>query len=247
MRFAVDIDLKGEKEVLIPADYARNINLLLKEALDDGDVNKECFTGYEKYYEDTDDPKPFTFALLMPVSKVKSNEKTVCFVVDSDILKFFFASNDYRFLIKLYNGLLNIDPDFSPFDFPVELKNFHIKKNSPIKTNKIKVETLSPVIIKNCEKEYINFNDPDIKKYMFMNIEDTCKIFISPDFKIKERDFDINFINQHITKIYKNKATLPATICICEIKAPVEVLKVIYNVGLGELRSQGFGMLEIYG
>jgi len=248
MRFSVDIFLKGTNEFYIPTTYRRNITSLIKEAIKGGDEKSEL---YEKYYGDKSKniTKPFTFSLFIPEHRVEKKDGNKYLIVESNIMKFFFSSYDYRFLLELYNGIVNINPDFTPFNYPVEFKYFHLKKETQINTNKIKFETLSPVVVRNIEDKkgtgYVTFEDEKFKEMLFFSIRNLCQNFISKDFDLRLKDFDVNFLNCKKVKIYHYESLIPCTKGIFEINAPKEVLTLIYDVGLGAKRGQGFGMVEL--
>lgn len=250
MRFAVDIVLKTLKEeLLIPTDYRKNIASLIKEAINSGEEKSEL---YEKYYENKikNVAKPFTFSLFIPKHKIEKRGENKYLVLDSNIIKFFFSSNDYRFLLEFYNGLLNINSDFTLFDYLIEFNHFHLKKQSPVKSNIIKFETLSPVVVRNIEekkgKGYVTYKNENFKEMLFFNIRNICQNFMKSDFELKLHDFDINLLDCKVAKIFHYNEIVPCTKGIFEIKAPKEVLNLIYDVGLGARRSQGFGMIEVY-
>jgi CRISPR-associated endoribonuclease Cas6 len=245
-RFSVDIVLKGEDKIKIPTSYRKNITSLIKQAINPGKEKSEL---YEEYYgnKSQNKSKPFTFSVVIPPHKVENHQ----LILDSNIIRLFFSSNDYRFIIELYNGLININHDFSPFAYPIDLKHFHLERESPIDQDTIKFKTLSPIVLRNVENKkgrgYLTFEDEKFKEMLFYSTRNTCqqKENFSKEYELDIKDFNVNILSCETVKIDNYKETIPATNGIFEITAPIEVLQLIYGIGLGARRSQGFGMVEV--
>jgi len=246
MRFKASIILKGHKPFKIPTNYRRNVLSLIKESINN------IPEIYEKYYSDRtqNTSKPFTYSLYIPSNKVeKINDKSFL-VFDSNTLEFCFSTNDPILLMNVYNGLLNIKSDFLLFAYKIEIKYFHLEKEFKIDTDKIKFKTLSPIVIRDISDKkgsgnYLKFDDPDFKTVLFHNIKNLCQNFIDSDYKLEKEEITINFLKAEALKVYNYNEAIKASNGVFEIEAKPEILKLIYDVGLGARRSQGFGMLEV--
>ena len=248
MRFSVNIFLKGEKPYKVPVDYRRNFTCLLKEAINKGNGGRDI---YNRYYAEKkqNSQKPFTFSAYLPVKeKIKENHKT-CFILGDDKIRFHFSSSDPVFLIEVYNGLLGLNKDFSPFNgYKIEVKNFYMQKNTHIDSDEVVFKTYSPVIVRDIEnrkgKGFISFEHKDFEENLFFSIRNLCRNFINKDYELKRDEVEILPVKCKAVPI-SNYGGEIGTSGIIKIKAPVKVLQLVYDTGLGAKRSQGFGMLEV--
>ena len=250
MRFSANIFLKGEKPYKIPVNYRRNLTCLIKEAINPDDSGTDI---YNKYYADKkqNTQKPFTFSVHLPVKeKIKRDHKS-CFVLGDDNIRFHFSSSDPVFLIEVYNGLLGLTNDFSPFKgYKIEVKNFYMQKNSPIDSDEIVFKTYSPVLVRDIENKkgrgFISFEHKNFEENLFFSMRNLCRNFIDRDYELKRDQIEILPVKCNAVPI-SNYGGEIGTSGILKIKAPLEVLQLLYDAGLGAKRSQGFGMLEVVG
>jgi len=250
MRFSANIFLKGEKPYKIPVNYRRNFTYLIKEAINPDHSGTDI---YNKYYAEKKQnvQKPFTFSVYLPVkAKIKENHKT-CFVLGDDKIRFHFSSSNPVFLIEVYNGLLGIKKDFNLFNgYKIEVKNFYMQKNTPIDSDEVVFKTFSPVLVRDIEnrkgKGFISFEHKDFEENVFFSIRNLCRNFIDRDYELERDQVEILPVKCNAVPI-SNYGGEIGTSGILKIKAPVEVLQLLYDAGLGAKRSQGFGMLEVVG
>jgi len=250
MRFSANIFLKGEKPYKFPANYRRNFTCLLKEAINQGNSGRDI---YNKYYTDKKQnvQKPFTFSVHLPVKKkIKQDDKSF-FVLDDDKIRFHFSSSDLVFFIEVYNGLLGLNNNFSPFNgYKIEVKNFYMQKNTPIDSDEVVFKTYSPVLVRDIEnrkgKGFISFEHKNFEENLFFSMRNLCKNFIDRDHELKRDQVEILPVKCNAVPITNYGGEI-GTSGILKIKAPVEALQLVYDAGLGAKRSQGFGMLEVVG
>ncbi len=228
----------------IPFNYRRHFLSLIKEAFS---ISNPEF--YKKYYENKKKNaiKPFTFSVSFIPSK-NQPEKGKIFL-DSKIVNFYFSSYSYEDLIILYNGFNRFKRnELHFFNNKIKLINISYIKQKNITENKITFKTLSPIIVRELKdkkgKGFLTASHPDFTKNLFYNVRTLCRNFLKKE--IKEEDFKIvsfQFTSKKIT-LYGDEIGNKGTITII---APTNILKLIYDAGLGAKRSQGFGMLEVIG
>ncbi|MFN4217000.1 MAG: hypothetical protein ACK4HQ_06345, partial [Brevinematales bacterium] len=114
MRFLVKIFLPCQ--TVIPSDYRRHLLSLIKEAINRSGNKDDEF--YNRFYA-CNETKPFTFSAYFPLRDGR---------LEGDYFTFFFSTNDYEFLMRVYNGFMDINRkgDFQLFDKKIEIKNFFL-------------------------------------------------------------------------------------------------------------------------
>ena len=242
MRFAVKIKLDDVKGLFIPFNYRRHFLSLIKEAILTED--KELF---EKYYKEksANKVKPFTFSVAF--SAVKEQKEKGKIFLESGNINFFISSFSPEFLITVYNGLQKLKGENLKYlGTTIKIERFFYINRRHINNGSVTFKTLSPILVRDIEnkkgKGFIDSSHPDFEKNIFYNVKSLSKHFI--DYELLESDFKIlstNFSSKR-TSLYGKEISNKGFITI---KAPVKVLQMLYDAGLGAKRSQGFGILEV--
>ena len=256
MRFTVDIFLSGNPPFAIPTNYRRNIASLIKEAL-----NRENPELYNWLYG-TNIGKPFTFCVHIPFAE-HVKEKTNSFLkFDGHPIKLTVSSSDDALLINIYNALLNISGKYSPFENcrgvmgNVIMKNFHLQKSPVFSDTEYMFRLMSPMIVRNMNYKsegnknskgtsYLTIDDKDFTDNLFHSVMHQCKEFISSDFVMNKEDFVFTPVGCKTIKVFHYNEAIPAVTGMFTLFAMPDVLKLIFNAGIGARRSQGFGMVEV--
>lgn len=263
MRFSGNLYLYSKENYnKIPTNYRISISSLIKEA-----INRHDTTGslYDKYFSNkkSNKIKPYTYSIYIPVKETENTNKRN-FLISDNKLTFFFSSNDYELSTAVYNGLIKINQEnsielknnntqsdkvFQIFNYPVKIKNFYLKLDPEITGTKAKFKTLSPLVLRKLKDHksigYSTFMDKDFKQMLFYSIQNLAQNFISKDYVLNDKDFNVNLIDPKVVKIYHYNSVMPSTKGIMELSAPNEILQLVYDIGIGARRSQGFGMLEV--
>ncbi len=265
MRFNCRVKLKTEKnEILIPSDYRKYISSLIKESF------KLSGEGSDKFFDfnfNKNIQKPYTFSVYFPIKEYKEK----FFILKENYFILNFSSADYEFLLRIYNGLLKIKNGYKIFNDKVEVENFNLNLKPDYAFNEnIVFKTLSPILIRNPkdgdyyfilkgllngknfkyaieveEKELIDALKKNIEKIIEMG---KTRQLLNIDIK---DEIEIQFIklqlspSAHSSNRSKFFMTLPAMKGLIKLKAPPEVLKFLYDTGIGARRSEGFGMVEV--
>ena len=243
MKLRLDIfPMYGEKEIVkIPLGYRSNVISLIKEAFRIGEKGEEFFN--KNYEENT--LKPFTFSVYFP-NLQKSKERFFDF--NNEYFTVNFSTNNFNYLSRLYEGIRGFN-NFTPFSFPVKYKLTLLPDREVFKESMI-YKTMSPIVVRSFDSNtkktngYIGVNE---KGYTHNLIEAVRyynnRIEGLPDSLIDT--IEVIPLATKETKIFFKNHLIPCTNGKFKILAHPLVQKMIYNVGLGSRRSEGFGMLEV--
>lgn len=113
-------------------------------------------------------------------------------------------------------------------------------------------ETLSPVCIVRQEEDrsekYIAPDHPDAVEIVKLNLLNKYKAFYGRDFQLNDFPFGLSVISKPKSSLVTIKEGTPQEsrirgyMCKFQLTAPVELMKIMYETGLGSKNSQGFGM-----
>lgn len=265
MRFSCKVFIP--KNTVIPADYRRYLLSLIKEAIKNSGSDGLEF--YNRFYSDNQ-TKPFTFSAYFPINKNNGNK------LEGDYFSFFFSTNDYEFLMRVYNGLITIKNNgFNLFGTKItDIKNFFLFPEKKFTKNEALFKTLSPFLVRSTENgdNYLypkNFqiqtNDKNKNgshwKYWeeaesFVEILQTSiNALVKKELPEHKGEVKIELSNAVVVPIlhgsgnaeHEFQMTFPGIKGLVKITALPEVLKLLYDIGIGARRSEGFGMLEVVG
>ena len=254
MRFSADIFFIDRPQSNIPTNYRRNVVSLLKEAIkaNNPELHNQLW-GDPK----ANSSKPFTFSVYLPDVQSFKGENNNYLQISNDISDFkaglFISSSDPIVLINFYNSLLNI-PDYKLFGSGIELKHFRLLQEVSFNERVASFKTMSPMIVRNMterndknkkDSRYLTFGDADFEENLYHSIKRICKDFINDSYDFTRDEFKFSPVNCRIVKIHHYKEIIQATSGTFRIEAPAEVLKLIYDAGIGARRSQGFGMVNV--
>ncbi len=260
MRFSVKIFF-NDVNVIIPPDYRRYLLSLIKEAFKRSSTDGKEFL--EATYSDNK-MKPFTFSVYMPLKKI-GNEN----ILDGKYISFYFSTNDYEFLIRIYNGFIDLSKsngDFSLFGGSFSLKHFFLIPEKKIEKTRVTFKTLSPFLVRDTKDgDYYlapeGLNQREFKYLKPVRKEEFIEALVchlknlARQYLVNEpSSITINNINLALSLAKHGSSnpehenfsiTLPALKGTLTIQAPIEVLQLVYDVGIGARRSEGFGMLDV--
>jgi len=120
-------------------------------------------------------------------------------------------------------------------------------------TEHMSFRTLSPMCLtlkrENGTDEYVAPDHPMAKELIRQNLLDKYKASTGNDFADKNFAFDFAITNQPRSSLITIKADTPqeskirAFSCDFQLTAPVELMKICYDCGIGSKNSLGFGMV----
>lgn len=227
----------------LPLDYRRNLYALIKEAIRRYDENL-----YRRYFDESLGfvTKPFTFSVFFPDSTKHLRDK---FFVGKR-LRLVFSSNDKELLYAVFEGLSMIN-EFKIHDIEGKVRSnvlyclyVNFKDLPKINSYRIVFRTLSPVVL---DKEarsgnYLSYDDPQFINSLVYSVRELSKTFLGKE------DVDVEITvkgNTSKKPIWHYQHWVTGNKCLLEVKSSPDVLNLLYAIGIGHKRAQGFGMLEI--
>lgn len=263
----IKITFNAEK---LPILYRHRFMSLIKESLENSDLDYKQFLYPEKDSELSKKVKPFTFSVSMPQEKVVKKEK---FLIDKHMeiedLVFYFPANTFialyvsssesQFIMRLYNGLLKLKQfDFSG-DISLKLIKVYLLNEKIIHSDEVTFRTNSPILIEDSDKKPIfpDVNNPSslisINKN-FNNIHNGILKDLRGYGLYREIVFEPLLIKKqvikHTLKGFREKTGNPYMTLTCfegrfRLKGDRRDLQMLYQIGVGMRRGQGFGMVEV--
>jgi CRISPR-associated endoribonuclease Cas6 len=230
MRFTASYKLINK---YLPVDYRRGFAALLKESLKT--ANKDLFI---RYYERLHVLKPFTFTVYFP--ELAGEEGSRFNVGSRAILHF--STSSYEVGTYIYNGLL-AHSMFPLFENTLELVHLYLRRPIILKQEAVVFKAMSPVLVNNKGNPdwYLLPGESGFDEGLRFAISEVARAFL------ENGDVDIEFhpirIQRKVVRHYN--MDMQGFTGIFELRGHPEVLNLIYQVGLGVRRSQGFGMLEV--
>ncbi|MCX7678562.1 MAG: CRISPR-associated endoribonuclease Cas6 [Spirochaetes bacterium] len=238
--------------VSLPTYYRIGFASLIKEALKEGDPSHRF---YSKYYTMTKNrAKPFTFAVKLNVEREEKGNVNKL-VLKNKMVTLYLSSNDYEFIIAAYNGLKKIC-HYPIYQHTAEILRFALLPERKFFKTNAHFRIFSPVVVRKvneCKKAngYATIEDSDYVDMLRYSIKSQCEAFL-PEFTQYANSIRIATENAFTVKIpHYNKQNnqkpeiMTATDGYLSIEAHPAILKLVYDIGLGARRSQGFGMLEV--
>ena len=236
MRFRLNFKLENE---CLPVQYRKNVLSFIKLSL--SKYNEEY---HKKLYNEKDTiKKPYTFAVFFN-NPVFRNEEII---VEDKKFNINFSVSDYEIAVALYNAFNHQKKvKFSINNNSWTLENITMLNEKKVEAEKLRIKFLSPLVVRSRENEkdyYYSYESPEFEEILKINIKEQLKITDISQEKVE--NFNIKAINAKkvIIKFYEKK--MECSIGTFEISGDKELLKTIYQMGLGSRRSSGFGMFEI--
>jgi CRISPR-associated endoribonuclease Cas6 len=238
MRFKVKlVKLNPGREAKISVDYRRRFISLLKR------IFGENF--------DEESVKPYTFAVYF--GKRAKFEKDFIRVLEPIVFRF--STGDRRVAMAFYDGVVRLKKDFYLHDF-----NPKAKEGAFYKIERIEVEgepslrnffkALSPIVIerktvsKDPRERYVVPGEPDFVEWLNENLRRRMSAILTKVPSFTEIYLEPVSIEEVLVKHYGGYVRG----FLGEFKLYVdnpEVLKFVYQYGLGVRTGQGFGYLEV--
>lgn len=233
MRLKLDFEIKEEA---IPRNYGRGFLSLIKKMIEVTDPLL-----FYDYYEQHK-LKPFTFGVYFP--NLNGNDKDRINVGNKAVLNF--STSSSQLAINIYNGFLKIGEHFwlnncSSITFK-PIRAF-LNKQTVITKNEHCFKTLSPFLINNDgnSNEFLLPGENGFMEGFEFALNECAKKFLGMNEKV-EFEFEPIDMKMHVLYHYKK---MPTNKGVFRLKADPKILQMVYDIGIGVHRSQGFGMLEV--
>lgn len=231
----------------IPSSYRMMMVSLIKKAL--SDYNPQLFE--QLYYYDktikNKKSKDFTFSVFINNYRKNGDE----FITDEISLNI--SSPNKQLILHFYNALLRLKEFSYNNTYALKKKEVKIIHSKSIKSNPIVFKTMSPIVVKNENGDFLDIYDAeyveclnhivDVSLKNYRGVGLTAPIeFVPIDMKkvvAKEsiKSFKERTLKSHIyINSYKG---------VFALKGSILDLNDIYMLGLGFRRNQGFGMIDL--
>ena len=236
MKLKLNLDLENE---IFPIQYRKSVMSFIKLAL--SKYNEEY---YKKYYNNKDTIiKPYTFSVFLRNPKFEDEK----IIINDKRVELNISIADYETSIILYNAFNHQkNKKFSLDKNSWTLRNINMLPEKKIDTEEITIKFMSPLVVRSHlegKDYYYSYNDKEFKDILKINIKQQLKISDIPEEMVE--NFDIAPINAKkvIVKSYEKK--IETSTGIFKISGDKQLLKYLYDAGMGSKRSSGFGMFQI--
>ncbi len=221
---------------VVPKNYGRGFISLIKKTIERTDPL--LFNDYYNQHK----LKPFTFGTYFPQLQGNENDKLKV----GEVVKLNFSTSSLQLATNIYNGFLKVKEH--TWQYNGSSINFRpirafLLTNKRIDKEEIVVRTLSPLLVNylgDSNKFLLPGEDGFLEGLEFA-VRECAKEFLS-DYSDFHFEFEIKAWKRRVLYHYKK---MPSTTGVFAIKSKPEILQMIYDIGLGVHRSQGFGMLEV--
>jgi CRISPR-associated endoribonuclease Cas6 len=232
MRFSVFYSLSQPK---LPLEYRRGFLSLLKQTIE---LSTKPMLKHVFYSEHT--LKPFTFSVYFPEIG-KQEEKSEINVGKRAILNF--STFDLELAAHLYNGFLKTKT-FKLFDNELTFEKIQMRQSNQIRSDKVVFKTLSPVLINNLGSSewFLVPGEKGFSEGLEFSIHEMTREFLKTD-NIAFHFKPLQFNRKPVWHYNMHRSSFTG---VFEIQSTPELLQLIYDIGLGVRRGQGFGMLDVF-
>lgn len=234
MRFSIIFKISKPE---LPVDYRSGFISLLKASYE-----MACKDKYVELYE-ANTLKPFTFSVYFGnMAKILDNKV----FINSDRFILNFSTASLELGTFFYNGLLKIKKelkDYPLFEARIALESVNLKKEMQIREDTVVFKTLSPFLVRDYidKNKYLKPADEGFKNQLNQIVAECSKAFLGRESYIEFKDVKTTAK----PPIFHYGAPVDGIRGIFALKGDSDVLNMIYQIGLGSRRSQGFGMLEV--
>ena len=115
-----------------------------------------------------------------------------------------------------------------------------------IDTEEIIIKFMSPLVVRSHSKDkdyYYSYNDEQFKDVLKINIKQQLRITNISEELVDKLEINAIKPKKVIVKFYEKK--IETSTGIFKISGDKELLKYLYDAGIGSKRSSGFGMFQI--
>lgn len=236
MRFKLYFKLEKEE---IPIQYRKTIISYFKYCLEKYDTKY-----YLKYYNEKDPIiKQYTFSTYYKQQKIENDK----IILKDKNLELNISTSDYETGIILYNSFNKQKHiKYSLNNNSMTLENITMEKEKETTTDKITIKFQAPLCVRSRENNkdyYYSFENEKFEEMLKINIKKQLKITDIPTEIVDT--FTIKPINAKKVLIKFYEKCIECSTGIFELGGNKELLKYLYQTGMGSRHSAGFGMFQI--
>ena len=236
MRLKLYLDLENEN---LPIQYRKNVISFIKLALSEYDEEY-----YKKFYNQKDNIiKPDTFAMFFRNPEFKNDE----IVVRNKRVELNLSVADYETSIILYNAFNHQkNKKFSLNKNSWILRNISMIFEKEIKKEELVIKFMSTLVVRKRENNkdyYYSYENKEFLDTLKMNIKEQLKITDFPEKIVDNFNIEAVSAKKVIVKFYEK--SIETSGGIFKISGDINLLKYLYEAGMGSKHSCGFGMFQI--
>lgn len=239
MKIIVRFQLKKPQ---LPIDYRRLMVSFLKASFTSNDLEL-----FEQFYgKGTTVQKPFAFDVKLP----KASFKKESILLNSNEIQLTIILEEKMLGIRIYNAMIHMKQEDIKYPMAdrnyMKIKSVRTEEHKKILENEVTIQMLSPLVLRDHKKgekdyyyqagdsEFLNIAKQVIQAQI-SNLKNTSKsmdIVLEPikTKKVIVKTFGIN---------------VPASLGSFKLSASAEIINLLYQIGIGSRRSEGFGVFEI--
>lgn len=236
MRLKLNFGLENEH---LPIQYRECVLSFIKLSLSEYDMEY-----FKKFYNNKDNIiKPYTFSVFFKSPEFKENE----IIINNKKLDINLSIADYEASIILYNAFnQQKNKKFSLNRNSWTLKNISMLMEKKISSNEIIIKFMSPLVVRSRQNQkdfYYSFEHKEFLDIIKINIKEQLSITNFPENIVDTFSLEPVKAKKVIVKFYEKK--METSVGIFKMSGDKELLKYLYEAGLGSRHSAGFGMFEI--
>lgn len=236
MRFKLYFDLEKPE---IPIQYRKTIISFIKHSLKE---NNQKY--YQKYYNEKDPIiKQYSFSAYYKQQKIEKDQ----IILEDPRFEINITTSDYETGIILYNSFnKQKNKKYSLNINSMTLENITMTKEKEITTDKITIKFQAPLCVRSRENNkdyYYSYENEKFEEILKINIKEQLKISDIPTETVET--FTIKPIKAKKVLIKFYEKCIECSTGTFEISGNKELLKYLYQTGIGSKHSAGFGMFQI--
>lgn len=240
----LNIVFNTQDKFIIPISYNHILQAIFYQSLQDANLAKVI---HDEGFGDNRKFKLFTFSYLKGNYTYDNSKTDLTFIDD---ITWEISSVDQNIITLLYNNFCSVKfvtiKGQKLFIKHLELFDF------PIDRSIIDIEMLSPIVVYKTFKQddknttiYFNPLNNEFKQLINSNIRNKLKS-VGIQEAVNDIDIIINDLGVKDERIHKYKNTIiKGWMGKYRLIGDSDILKFIYDVGIGSKNSQGFGMFKI--
>ena len=251
MRFSIKLTLPKPE---IPIYYRTAFVSYIKKLLEG--------TPYFDLYYNRKFPKPFTFAVYLPIKTIEGDK--ILLKTDQSgetFITWNISFADPKLAVTFASEILKKQTHNWRNEIELQLKEIKpVEDKIPEGATKVVVKTLSPILIRDKNKKVVEPTEQRFEKEFNEVQERIFKTLGYPYSWVKirpkrcEKKSSFYCIKKLVVKLklakyeketQKELLKLPSYEGIFELEGQPEVLKKLYQKGLGQRTAEGFGMVEV--
>jgi len=240
MRFRLNFELN---QASLSKEYRKKFISFLKASFKGYDESL-----YEQFYS-TVNPKPYTFAVMLPSPSFSGNE----IILGQKSASMIFSTEDIKVAMDAYNAFCRMcGKDFYEDDSEKSMKLMSIVplNEKTIRSRQIVVKFLSPLIVREHVREsnrdkYYAFNEDGFSEQLAsvikVQLENQGKFFDLQGFSLTPLDEK----SAKKSVILHYGQYIDASLGVYIMTGSPELLQYLYQSGISSRRSAGFGLFDV--